>query len=212
MERTRGGSRTALRVVASYLLEDGERHVANVGAYRLREGDAPDHAEGFLSNRWLWPAAWAGWSEAERAAIAEAGERFAPDWELPAGEFSAWHWMVLRGGELEGSYAYEAPVVVLMDTDCFSATDIFLGGLAGLDAVTLAGTVSGGGSGRSERHALAHSRIPLRMSTMASFRPDGRRYDGLGVEPDVELLPAPGDFTDAGDTQLERALALLRPR
>ena len=43
---------------------------------------------------------------------------------------------------------------------------------------------------------------------MASFRPDGRLYDGRGIEVDVEVLPAPEDFLRAGgDAQLEAALA-----
>ena len=45
---------------------------------------------------------------------------------------------------------------------------------------------------------------------MASFRPDGSRYDGKGVAPDVLVLPAPEDFLEGGgDRQLEAALALL---
>ena len=42
---------------------------------------------------------------------------------------------------------------------------------------------------------------------MASFRPDGRLYDGRGIEVDVEVLPDPGDFLiGGGDAQLKAAL------
>ena len=42
---------------------------------------------------------------------------------------------------------------------------------------------------------------------MASFRPDGRLYDGRGIEVDVEVRQAPENFrTGGGDAQLEAAL------
>ena len=42
---------------------------------------------------------------------------------------------------------------------------------------------------------------------MASFRPDGRMYDGRGIEVDVEVDPAPEFFTTSGDdAQLDAAV------
>jgi hypothetical protein len=42
---------------------------------------------------------------------------------------------------------------------------------------------------------------------MASFRSDGRLYDGRGIEVDMEVLPTPRDFLIAGsDSQLKVAL------
>jgi C-terminal processing protease CtpA/Prc len=78
--------------------------------------------------------------------------------------------------------------------------------------VTILGTASGGGSGRSRPARLAHSGIGLRLSSMASFQPDGRLYDGRGVEPDVVVATAPTDHTLATDTVLDAALAFLRRR
>jgi C-terminal processing protease CtpA/Prc len=42
---------------------------------------------------------------------------------------------------------------------------------------------------------------------MASFRPDGRMYDGRGVEVDIEVNPVPQDYIIRGsDTLLDAAI------
>ncbi len=102
-------------------------------------------------------------------------------------------------------------VVVLMDDGCFSSTDIFLGAFAELPQVTLLGTASGGGSGRARSKRLAHGGVELRLSSMASFRPTS--YDGVGIAPDVVVLPGPTDFVLGGtDAMLEAAIRQLKSR
>jgi hypothetical protein len=137
---------------------------------------APDH-----------PETASHWSDRERKAIRKLARAFRPEWSPPAGEFSAWHFLLLKPTDAEGTYHYSRPVVVLLDGGSYSATDIFLGALAGWRGVTLVGTPSGGGSGRSRPVTLAHSGLDLRVSSMASFRRDGKLYDGRGVQPDVTV-------------------------
>ena len=74
-----------------------------------------------------------------------------------------------------------------------------------------------GGAREADVHAARHcidalraTGLDVRLSSMASFRPDGARYDGRGVEPDVVVLPAPEDLVGEGDAQLEAALRLLK--
>ncbi len=209
-----GGSRTLLRELFPYFLgPDEPPHVANVAAYRLRAGDDAHEREGFLGNRFLFPGRSRAWTDAERAAIERAERRFEPDWELPRGDFSAWHWMVLARPD-DAPEPYAGEVVVLQDGGCYSATDVFLGAFAGRPRVTRMGTTSGGGSGRSATVRLAHSAIELQLSTMASFRPTGERYDGRGVAPDVVVEPLASDFVGTSDTVLDSVLdaALARLR
>ena len=204
-----GGSREALRVLLPYFMAKNDPpHVANVGAYRLGEGDDPVDPEGFLDNRYLWPAGHVGWSDAARGAIAKVAATFKPDWKLPAGCFSAWHYMVLERTP-DTAFHYDRPLIILLDTGCFSATDIFLGGFSGHRNVTLLGTRSGGGSGRSRSEALPNSGLTVRMSTMASFRPNGQRYDGKGIAPDVEMGPILSDLLGSTDSVLDAAVKRL---
>ncbi|MCA8959409.1 MAG: hypothetical protein KDC38_02800, partial [Planctomycetes bacterium] len=195
-----GGSRDALRFLLPFFLPAGEDpFVVNVAAFRRPPGTLA-RRDGYLENRFLHPLTSSHWTEAERAALGRRFARFRPDWKLPKEGFSDWHFMVIRRDDAVSRY--DRPVVVLMDEHCFSATDIFLGAFAELPQVTLMGAGSGGGSGRSQSIILAHSALTVRLSTMASFRPDGRRYDGRGIEPDVEVGRTVDDAIGRTDTGL----------
>ncbi len=206
-----GGTRDILFALFPYF-SDGEPRVVNIAAMRLSEGADPDLPEGYLGDRWLFPANHPDWGEREGAAIAEAAARFRPEWTLPEGEFSAWHYAVLSssGPRDPRVFRYTGQVVVLMDGDCFSATDIFLSAFKGHPGVTLMGTPSGGGSGRALPLKLPESRLQLQLSSMASFRPDGTLHEGRGVEPDVTAEPTVDDLLGRSDTLLDRALTHLR--
>lgn len=204
-----GGSRSALRVLLPYFMAESDSpHVANVGAYRLGSDDDPKDPKGFLDNRYLWPAGHGGWSDAARRAIEKVAAKFRPDWKLPAGCFSDWHYMVLERTS-DTAFHYERPLIILLDTGCFSATDIFLGAFHGRRNVTLMGSRSGGGSGRSRTESLPGSRIQIRMSSMASFRPNGQRYDGKGIIPDVMQEAVLSDVLGVTDTVLAAAVKRL---
>ena len=206
-----GGSRVPLRVLFPYFLRpDDPPRLANVAAYRLAPDEPPDRPEGYLGNRFLHPAAWTGWSAPARKAIDAFAPAWKPEWSPPTGDFSAWHYFVLERDAGSNAFSYARPVAILSDTACFSATDVFLGAFHGHRNVTILGATSGGGSGRKQTHRLAHSGIEVELATMVSFRPDGRLYDGRGVEPDVPLVPAPRDFTGASDTVLKVALDRLK--
>ena len=213
-----GGSRDAVRELFPYFMTDKDSpRVANVAAYRLAEGERPDAPEGYLQDRFLYPLSSKQWTPNERKAIEQLAQAFKPEWQPPAGEFSAWHYFVISpkvagqgAAPPEHHYHYERPVVVLLNGDCFSATDIFLGTFKGWRNVTLIGTPSGGGSGRAMPLTLRNSAIALRLSSMASFQRDGRLYDGRGVEPDVVVQPAPTDFLNKSDSVLDAALKRLK--
>jgi len=208
-----GGSRDILFALFPYFLTPGDApRVFNIAALRLVEGQVPDLPTGHLGDRFLFPAGHPGWGARERAAIAEAAARFKPEWTLPEGQFSAWHYGVLSPPVADdpSTFHYARPVVVLMDGDCFSATDIFLSAFKGHRSVTLMGSPSGGGSGRALPLKLPASRLQLQLSSMASFRPDGTLHEGRGVEPDVLAEPTVDDLLGRTDTLLNRAIAHLR--
>lgn len=202
-----GGTRDALRIVLPHVLtRSGGPHVYNVAAYRLPKDETENEELGHLQNRGLFPAASKRFTEKEAYAIGLAAMPFVADWTPPSEDFTEWHYGVVSPTDASPEEPRE--VIVLQDTGCFSATDIFLGALSGLPGVTLMGTPSGGGSGRSQGLTLSESRLEVRLSSMASFRPDGRRYDGVGIEVDVEVLPEAGDFLiGGGDAVLRAALA-----
>jgi hypothetical protein len=207
-----GGSRDALRRLFPYLLAPADApQVANVAAALLAASEAQGAAaDGLLADRGLWPLEWSGWSDAQRAAITGLLHTFAPEWKLPQGRFSPWHFLVLDRADNAKAFAYVEPVRVLIDGGCFSATDVFVAALRTRPQVRLVGTATSGGSGRARLWRLPRSGIALQLSSMASFRPDGRLFDGRGVEPDVKCEPQPGDLVGKGDAVLDAALASLR--
>lgn len=199
-----GGSRAPLRTLFPFfLLPNAEPKVLNVAAYRL------GHKQDILDARWLYPADWKGWSSAEREAITRLAKTFEPEWGLPAGQFSEWHYFVISPSTSPGYYYYSGSVVVLMDLINFSATDIFLGAFKGHPNITLMGTPSGGGSGCTQKTWLANCDISVRLSSMASFRSNGLLYEGRGIHPDIVMEPESGYFIGESDYTLKAAIALL---
>ena len=200
-----GGSRAALLTLFPYLMKKSDApQVVNVGRYKLREGDSRGLARGYLDNRALFPKTWSEWGRAEKESIDNFAKRFKPEWKVPKSDFSDGHYMVIS--PVDSLDHYTKPVKILINADCFSATDIFVSAFKGWRNVELIGTATGGGSGRSQGVNLARSGLSLRMSSMASFQQTGALYDGNGVEPDVVMKPIGTDFLGETDTVLERTL------
>jgi hypothetical protein len=206
-----GGSRAPLMRLFPYFVAPGEAPwVANVAACRLSPGQKADEAEGLLSDRWLFPVTASRWSTEDRSTIDAVAKKLVPEWRPRAEEFSAWHFLMPRRADNPNAYFYDRPVAILLDADCFSATDIFLAAFAGRPRVTLVGQTSAGGSGRAIAYKLPNSGFTVRLSSMVSFRRDGRLIDGRGIEPDVRAEPAPDDYVGRGDAMLDAALRKLR--
>ena len=71
------------------------------------------------------------------------------------------------------------------------------------------GEPSGGGSGSARSFELPRTRLGVTLSSMASFRPDGRLFDGRGIDVDVAARPALADFTSDSDAVLARGIAVI---
>lgn len=207
-----GGSRLPLLHVWPRLAprEVGVR-VVNIAALRVAPGEDPAAAGSALADRYLHAADWSGWSDRARTELAAFVPRFRPAWTGPASEFTPWHYLVLERDAARAPLT-DGKIIVLLDEGCFSATDVFVAALAELPNVTLAGTTSGGGSGRARGHVLAHSRLPVQLSTMLSCQPSGALYDGNGVNPAVSVPRTLDDYLGRTDTQLARAVELASSR
>jgi hypothetical protein len=204
-----GGSRDALRALFPYVMAaDAPPHVVNAAKYRLHPDHPNDHLGG---SRYLYRESWDGWSPAERRAIADFRAGFTPEWEPPADEFSEWHYLVMSREMNPDAFVYGRPVIVLLDEQSFSATDIFVSAFKGYPNVTLMGSPSGGGSARRVGASLPVSQLSIGLASMASFQISGRLHDGNGTQPDVVVPPAPEYFLSGGeDNVLQAALARLR--
>ncbi len=201
-----GGSREALLELFPYLLKPGEVHIGNVCAYRLYKEFDDDH----LAARYAYRETEKRWDENEVAAIKRFKASFHPEWSISKEGFSAWHYLVLSKRADDDRYHYDKPVVLLTNSYCFSATDIFVGAFKGFRNVTIMGQSTGGGSARTKRESLPNSGIEIRLASMASFQPNGLLYDGRGVAADIRVDPSPQSFLiDGEDSLLKAAKRLL---
>jgi len=167
-----------------------------------------------LKNRYLFPASSSLFDNSERKKINEFISEFRPNKQVESESFSDWHVMVHRIQDNPKSYYYKKPVIILMDSMNFSATDIFLNAMKGRKNITLMGQASGGGSGRSRYYFLpglqgeAISGVVL-MPTMISYKTNGDLVEGVGVQPDLFIKYSIADLTGESDSILEKAEAIL---
>lgn len=202
-----GGSRTLIPFLAGFLLpRDQSPIVVNVAAYRT-DDDQEDPA-GYLANRYLYPARSDMFDAADRASIESFSKKFRPEWKFGKDKFSQWHYMLVRPDQAKAYY--DKPVVVLVNAGCFSAADVFAAALKEFPNVTLVGETTGGGSGRARTYELPISKLEVRLSSMASFQPNGSLFDGNGVAPDVMQMATLSDLLGDSDTQLARAAEIIR--
>lgn len=203
----RGGHYDILRTLYGYFIpENTPPYVSNIAAYRLSKHFEYDH----LHYRPTYRLKYAGWTTRERRVIKEAMANFQPEWTPPKHKFSDWHYMVLgRSGDSQQFY-YQKPVAVLSNAGSYSATDGFLSAFSDLHGVVIIGQPSSGASGATQHFMLLNSGIEIALSSMVSFRPNGKLFDGNGVEVDIPIEAAPGDFLGLSDVVLDKAIEWIK--
>ena len=100
------------------------------------------------------------------------------------------------------------PIVVLIDANSASASEILAGALQDRQAATLVGTKSyGKGSVQLVMPMLEGDAMKLTIAKY--YTPSGRSIDGTGIEPDVAVDQDPNSRTDQ---QLLKAIEVLREK
>jgi hypothetical protein len=218
-----GGRRDIINIVGPRLLPQGAEPVVYNASRPIRLAEEqPGEMDQRLASRFLFRADDSPWSPAQAAAIARFRGTFKPEVVLPDDRFGPWYFAVISPAAADVP-RITCPVVVLMNSACFSATDVFLGAMRLLPGVTLLGEPSGGGSGLVRPHQFTvavptgEGGDPLRceaaLSSMVSFAADGQLFDRRGIQPHAVLAPVATDYVIGGtDTALhgaqERLLAL----
>ena len=202
-----GGTRLVLRELYPYFVTASDPpHVANAAKYRLYSGFSSDH----LTGRYMFREDSYRWTSEERSAISAFMESFEPEWVVPESEFSEWHFWLVSKASNPGAHDYPGRVIFLMDSKCFSASDVILSSVKGRPNITLVGEPSMGGSGARIITTLRNSGLDLYLSSMASFQNTGLLFDSRGVEPDWLIRPQPEYYLrDGPDRALAFALRCL---
>ena len=115
------------------------------------------------------------------------------------------------GSKEEYTSSLEAPkypIVVLIDGNSASASEILSGALQDTGAATLVGTTSYGKGSVQMVLPLLHD-DGIKLTIAKYYTPNGRSIDGTGITPDVEVGFSPGDTQDV---QLKKAEEVMEEK
>ena len=104
---------------------------------------------------------------------------------------------------------YTGPLVVLVGPLSGSASEILAAAVQDQKRGRLVGRMTNGSVLQSQQFALPDSGY-VQVPISNYFRNDGRRIEGVGVEPDVWILPTLDDVRAKRDPVLDRALQELK--
>jgi len=109
----------------------------------------------------------------------------------------------------------DIPMVVLINGNSASASEVFTGAMQDYEAATVVGETSFGKGIVQTVRSLGDG-TAIKYTTSAYFTPDGRNIHGTGITPDIEVeLPEDEAAYEDGvlkreyDTQLEKAIEVL---
>lgn len=121
-------------------------------------------------------------------------------------------YVVERDGSRQDFYSEleetSIPMVVLIDGNSASASEIIAGALQDTGAATIVGRTSYGKGSVQTVLPMAHDG-GLKLTIAKYYTPNGRSIDGTGVSPDVEIN-LPENATE--DVQLEKAEEVLKTK
>ena len=107
---------------------------------------------------------------------------------------------------------YLAPVVVLVDSESASSSELFAGSLQSMGRAEIVGETTCG----CLLGYLGYANVPgggaLSYSELDMVPTDGKRIEGVGVIPDHALALSRQDLIDGKDRALERAIQVLETR
>src|SRR4029079_12177425 len=109
-------------------------------------------------------------------------------------------------GEIAGTW--RMPLVVLIDHDSSSASEILAGAIRDHHRGTVVGEKSYGKGSVQGIFPLAASNVGIRLTTAKWYTPSGQAISGAGIKPDVAVAKA---AKDAGKDKEPGAICVLKP-
>jgi carboxyl-terminal processing protease len=104
---------------------------------------------------------------------------------------------------------YRGRVVMLVNGGCASACEDLLVAVRGQPNVTIVGDSTFGSTGQPWNIDLGDG-MRARIGARRARLPDGGAFEGVGIAPDVRVVPTAASIAAQQDPVLDRAVALLR--
>ena len=100
------------------------------------------------------------------------------------------------------------PVIILINSQCMSASELFISGMLDNQRVMLIGESTAGGSGSPRMFSTTYGRkkVSYQISTWRFYRRTGQPIEGMGIKPHIIVKPKLEDIKSGKDVVLERAL------
>lgn len=111
--------------------------------------------------------------------------------------------------EPNGQNQYLKPIVVLMNKSSQSAAELFILPLEIQENITTVGDFSAGGLGLNSYRELPNG-WNYRLTTTLTSNRDGKIFEGMGIPPHELIYITRTDSINMIDTQLERAIEILK--
>jgi len=109
----------------------------------------------------------------------------------------------------DGKRQLDVPLVVLVDGDSASASEILAGAIKDYEIGTLVGTTTFG-KGIVQRIMQLTDGSAIKLTISKYYTPDGYNIHGTGIEPDVVVeFDAESYLADGTDNQLEEAKRIM---
>lgn len=109
----------------------------------------------------------------------------------------------------DGSNEFELPLVVLVDGNSASASELLSGAIQDYQKGTLVGTTTFG-KGIVQQMLTLRDGSAVKITISSYYTPKGRNIHGIGIEPDVEcLFDGEAYYGNGYDNQLEKAKEVL---
>ena len=106
----------------------------------------------------------------------------------------------------------DIPAVVIVNSGCWSSNEYFIAGMKDNHRARIVGEKTGGGSGNPKKFEIpfGEGSFSLFVSTWVYCRPNGKKLEKKGIEPDIAVTPHVVDVATGRDVVLERAVAVLK--
>jgi len=122
------------------------------------------------------------------------------------GEHSEVYWS--GGVQKPSAKGYRGPLYILVDGGCFSACEDFVVPFKDNHRATIIGERTAGSSGQPFGKEFDNG-MGFGLSTKREFFPDGSEFEGVGIEPDIEVHTKASDLQTGMDSVLEKAHELI---
>ena len=188
----------ALELLEEYADADG----LVIDVRRNNGGSSPiSFVSALMERPWHWWAESTPIDFAIFSYFAERGRSGYSDFERP---HMAWPASVQ-----EPDSAYLGRIVILVDEGCHSACEDFTMPFKDNGRATIVGRATAGSSGQPYSASLGDG-MRVVVGAKREYFPDGSRFEGVGIAPDVSVEPTVADIRAGRDVELEAALKLLR--